>query len=429
MLLLSFGSGVAALIYEIVWFQLLELVIGSTAVSLGVLLATFMGGTCLGSLMLPRLVWARRHPLRAYAAIEMGIGVLGIVVWLVMPLMGGVYTAWSGYGLRGFLLRGAVAAVCLLPPTMLMGATLPALARRAEAGFLYGANIAGAVFGCLLAGFYLLREYDMATATYVAAAVNVAVAVVALALDGEPRPDGQGWKTSANSSSADSSPARKSGVLYAAIALSGLCALAAEAIWTRMLGLLLGASVYTLSIILAVFLSGLGVGSGAGALLCRMVTRPRLALGWCQLLAAGAIAWTAYSLAASLPYWPINPSISSNIWFNFQLDLDRAFWALLPPTLLWGASFPLALAAASRGQDPAKLFAGVYSANTLGAIVGALGASLLLVAWVGSQHAEQVLIAVSTTAGLLLLLPRRIAWAAVVLSGLLIYSVPRLRKC
>ena len=194
--------------------------------------------------------------------------------------------------------------------------------------------------------------------------------------------------------------------VYIAIALSGLCALGAEAIWTRILGLLFGASVYTFSIILAVFLTGLGIGSSIGSLLCRSLARPRVALGWCQLLAAGAIAWTAYSLSASLPYWPIDPSISSNIWFNFQLDLDRAFWALLPPTLLWGASFPLALAAGSRKEDSARLFAGIYAANTLGAIIGALGASLLLVAWVGSQRTEQVLIALSTISGLLLL-PRR----------------------
>src|SRR2546426_7743997 len=102
MLLLSFGSGVAALIYEIVWFQLLELVIGSSAVSLGVLLATFMGGTCLGSLIFPRLVSCRRDPLRVYATIEAGIGVLGILVLLLMPFAGGL------------VFRGVIAAVCLL---------------------------------------------------------------------------------------------------------------------------------------------------------------------------------------------------------------------------------------------------------------------------------------------------------------------------
>src|SRR5579863_794656 len=80
MLLLAAGSGVAALIYEIVWFQLLELVIGSSAVSLAVLLATFMGGTCLGSLIFPRVVSTSRNPLRLYALIEAGIGVLGILV-------------------------------------------------------------------------------------------------------------------------------------------------------------------------------------------------------------------------------------------------------------------------------------------------------------------------------------------------------------
>src|SRR6516162_1209869 len=80
LLLLFAGSGCSALIYEIVWFQLLQLVIGSTAVSLGVLLGTFMGGMCLGSIALPRLISARVHPLRVYALLELGIGVIGIAV-------------------------------------------------------------------------------------------------------------------------------------------------------------------------------------------------------------------------------------------------------------------------------------------------------------------------------------------------------------
>lgn len=434
-LLLSAGSGAAALIYELVWFQLLELVIGSTAVSLAVLLATFMGGMCLGSLMLPRFVSARYHPLRVYAAIELGIGVLGIVVLLLMPSAGGIYTAWSGYGLRGFLLRGAVAALCLLPPTLLMGATLPALSRQVETtpdgvpwlGFLYGSNIAGAVFGGLLAGFYLLRQFDVATATYIAAAANAACAAIALVLASRLRPP-EPLRAGEEYHQKDPETA-----VYLAIALSGLCALAAETIWTRMLGLLLGASVYTLSIIVAVFLTGLGIGSGIGSLLSRSLKRPRMALGWCQLLAAGAIAWTAYNLGASLPYWPVNPSVSSNIWFNFQLDLDRALWALLPPTLLWGASFPLALAAAApRGQDGGRLMSRVYAANTLGAIIGALGASLLLIAWVGSQRAEQVLVALSIVAGLVLLAPLRsgvvAAVVAVLWGGILIRTVPPIAK-
>jgi spermidine synthase len=452
LLLLSFGSGVAALIYEVVWFQLLELVIGSTTVSLGMLLATFMGGLCLGSLMLPRLTSAQRHPLRVYALIELGIGVLGILALYLVPLVGSVYTAWSGYGLKGFLLRGAVAVAFLLPPTLLMGATLPALARQINTaddgvswlGFFYAANIAGAVLGCLLAGFYLLRKYDVYVATYAAMAINLSMAGLALALAGIiPRGRDPDDRVKQASSAV---PGTSVATVYVAISLSGLCALAAEAIWTRMLGLLFGASVYALSIIVAVFLVGLGIGSGIGALLCRILMSPRTALGWCQCLAAGAIAWTAYSLGASLPYWPINPSISSNIWFTFELDLARAFWALLPPTLLWGASFPLALAAAaSPGLDAARLMARIYAANTFGAIIGALGASLLLVVWVGSQRTEQLLIALSIIAGLLLLLPSKPRWAglgwaglgwsglswvgiAVLLASFLFFTVPPIAK-
>ena len=77
LLLLFVGSGMCALIYEVVWFQLLELVIGSSAISLGVLLSTFMGGMCLGSLYLPRFIDRKHHPLKVYAFLELGIGEIG----------------------------------------------------------------------------------------------------------------------------------------------------------------------------------------------------------------------------------------------------------------------------------------------------------------------------------------------------------------
>src|SRR4249920_612263 len=101
LLLLFVGSGCAALIYEIVWFQLLELVIGSSAISLGVLLGTFMGGMCLGSLLLPRLISRRSHPLRVYAFLELGIGAIGLIVLFGMPIFYRLYTAVAGSGYLG----------------------------------------------------------------------------------------------------------------------------------------------------------------------------------------------------------------------------------------------------------------------------------------------------------------------------------------
>jgi spermidine synthase len=427
LLVLFVGSGCAALIYEVVWFQLLQLSIGSSAVSLGVLLGIYMGGMCLGSLLLPRYVGARHHPLRVYAFLELGIGFFGVIVLYGVPVIGGLYTEWAGTGTASLILRALVASICLLPPTLLMGATLPVVARGVEAtpdgvswlGYFYGGNLAGAVAGSLLAGFYLLRLYDMPTATMVAVALNVLVAVIALAaarvMKHYPAPAAM--------------PARREtgvGLVYVAIALSGMTALGAEVIWTRQLSLLFGATTYTFSLILAVFLTGLGIGSSMGSSLAKRFPHSRAALGVCQLLLCAAIAWAAHATGASLPYWPINPSIGKNPVYQFDLDLLRALWVMLPAATLWGASFPLAIGAAARkGQDTARLVGGVYAANTVGAIVGALVTSLVLVAAIGTQGAQQVLIGVSALSALLMLIPASDAAAGSIHGGKLM-RVPAL---
>jgi spermidine synthase len=411
LLLLFVGSGCAALIYEVVWFQLLQLSIGSSAVSLGVLLGVYMGGMCLGSLLLPRYLSAASHPLRVYAMLELGIGLFGVIVLYAVPLVGSAYTAIAGSGPANLILRAAVAGVCLIPPTLLMGATLPAIARWVETtprgvswlGFFYGGNLAGAVAGSLIAGFYLLRVYDMPRATFVAVGLNIVVALLALVVaKWTPRTvitgDGSELRP------APAATTTETRLVYFAIALSGLTALGSEVVWTRMLSLIFGATAYTFSLILAVFLVGLGIGSTVGAALARTASNPRAALGWCQVALCAALAWAGYATGASLPYWPINPSISTSVVFTFQLDLVRAFWVMLPGAILWGASFPLALASvAAPGQDSARLVGGVYAANTVGAIVGALVTGLGLVGVVGSQITQQVLIGIAALSGLLLL--------------------------
>jgi len=408
LILLFVGSGCSALIYEIVWFQLLELVIGSSAVSIGVLLGTFMGGMCLGSLLAPRLISRNHHPLRLYAFLEIGIGVIGLLILFGMPLVGGIYTAWAGSGMFGMILRGLVAAVCLLPPTFLMGATLPVISRWVKTspdgiswlGFFYGGNIGGAVIGSLLAGFYLLRVYDVSRTTYAAVLLNLAVAALAF-LIAKWTPFTEDSSLTPESAAVQAPGA---GAVYLTIALSGFTALASEVIWTRLLSLLFGATVYTFSLILAAFLFGLGIGSTIGSVLARSAKNPRAALGWCQMLLCGTIVWAAYCLMKSMPFWPVDVTLTSDPWLRVQLDIVRCLWAVLPAAILWGASFPLALASvAARGQDPGRLVGGVYAANTFGAILGSLGASMVLVQWIGSQHSQQVLIAISAISGLLML--------------------------
>ena len=211
------------------------------------------------------------------------------------------------------------------------------------------------------------------------------------------------------------SPSAQRSRIYAAIALSGFCALSAEVIWTRLLALNFGATVYTFSIILAVFLIGLGIGSAAGSALGHRVRSPARALGWCQLAAVAGVAWSAYALADILPYWAPTAAGDANVWSLFREDLVRAVFAILPAPIIWGASFALALAAAtSDASDDADSVGRLYAANTFGAIVGALLTSLVLVRVVGSQHTEQVIELAAIGAALLLFgFTRSTRWSAV----------------
>lgn len=409
LVLLFIGSGAAALIYEVVWFQLLSLIVGSNAVSMAVILGTFMGGMCLGSLYLPKYVSNREHPLRVYAKLELGIALWGVIIFYLLPWVGGLYTAIGGGGVLGIAIRALFCTILLLPPTLLMGATLPAISRWVQTtpagvswlGFFYGGNIFGAVAGATLAGFYLLRVHDMQFATWAAVALNILVALAGLALA----------KTTRYTPASDEATAVKptahpaANTVYVVIGLSGMTALAAEAVWTRLVTLMLGGTVYTFSLILAVMLVGLGIGSIAGASIGRSAKNPRAALAVAQLLLVGAIAWAAWAMLASIPYWPINVQISSSPYYTMQLDLVRCLYAMLPAALLWGASFPLALASvAAPGQDPGRLVGTVYAANTVGAIVGSVIGSLLLIPAFGTQNALRILVAGVAVSAIIMLL-------------------------
>ncbi|MGA3202436.1 MAG: fused MFS/spermidine synthase [Bryobacteraceae bacterium] len=406
LLILFSASGMCALIYEVVWYQLLQLAIGSTSVSLGILLATFMGGLCIGSIWFPR-IGLKQHPLKIYAALELGIAACAVLVQLSLPSLNRLYIAGAEHGMPGMLLRGILAALCMLPATILMGASLPSIVRWAKSGvswwgYLYAGNTAGAVIGCLLAGFYLLRIYDMATATYFAAAVNVGVACVSWLL--ASRLAGSTVSEEPPEATAETVDSPRWPV-FLAIGLSGATALGAEVVWTRLLSMLLLGTVYVFSIILAVFLVGLAIGGGAGSWLIKRV-RPQLALGWCQILLLFGFAWSAYMIVDVLPFWRDNALTTPDPWQMYFLDLKRVILAILPPTLFWGASFPLACAAIARSREDSGRTAGaIYAANTLGGIAGALAVSLLLIPRIGSQQSERVLLIAAAVGGVIVLFP------------------------
>ncbi|MFV1978324.1 MAG: SAM-dependent methyltransferase, partial [Myxococcota bacterium] len=406
LLLFFVASGCAALIYEVVWFHLLRLVVGASSVSLAIVLTSYMGGMCLGSLAFPRWVSPNHPPLRIYAYLEAGIAVFAIALLGLLPLVGKLYVAVVGHGPPGIALRAFVCLLCLLPPTMLMGATLPAIARclnttrsgMSRLGLFYMANLAGGVFGCLLAGFYLLRLYDSIAATFFAASLNVGVAAIALWVSSRAR-----FHT-AGASKLELPSLTKHRTVYLVIALSGLTALGAQVVWTRLLGLALGGTVFSFTVILAIFLAGLGIGSSVGSFVARQVRSPLVALGWCQLALVAAVPLAAHMISAELPFWILNPDFEDSLFQRYAHDLVRTAVAILPATGLWGASFPLALAAAAEeGQEPGHLAGGINAANTIGAIAGALLFSLVMIPTVGTTVSQQVLALLSGSAVLLMI--------------------------
>jgi spermidine synthase len=462
LLALFVGSGCSALIYEICWLQQLGLVLGATSVSLSILLTSFMGGMCFGSLALPRLVSPERHPLRVYAVLELLIGACGLAILWAMPLVSQVYcwVAWPGSG--DLAARAVVALTLLLPPTFLMGATLPAVARWVKAtqsglsdlGFFYGANTLGAVVGSLLAGLWLLPFFDVVVATCVAAAINISVAVSAWLLarrnTASHRPSGMRQDSRSESSPHESSPHEVVGeqpsfrarqfasASYLVVGFSGMTALGAEVVWTRWLGLLFGPTTYTFSILLAVFLSGLGIGSWGGAWLARRMRRPGHVLAVTQLLLVAAIPFGAFMIVDVLPYWLHARDATQPLWVRMSLDLVRALAAFLPATILWGASFPLAVAAVGEeGRDSARLVGGLYAANTLGAIAGTVLVSLVAVPLVDGRFAQQLLTIVAGLSGIVMLIAsaQRMGWQGVmklvggcVACGVAVFFVPAVPK-
>lgn len=405
LLLLFVGSGASAMIYEVSWFHILRLVIGTTAVSLAALLASFMGGMCIGSIAFAKSVSIRHHPLKVYATLEFAIGVMGVLIMFYLPIVGKIYTASASTGPGDVFLRAGVSIVALLPPTILMGATLPAIARWMETsrigvsrmGFFYGANIAGAVVGTALAGFYLLRVYDIYVATVVAVTINTTVAIVAYGLSHRNAYTPLELREASDTKSASLR------WVYLATALSGAAALGAEVVWTRQLSLMFGATVYTFTLILAVYLSGLGIGSAVGSRLAGYVKHPMLLFVACQVLVVAAVPWTTFAIAYVVPMlqprYETMPEVIDSIVLTNLFDMLRCIIAIVPATLLWGASFPLALAAAGvRGEDSARLVGRIYAANTFGAIVAVIYFSLSAIPHLGTHRTQQLILIIAAMA-------------------------------
>jgi spermidine synthase len=429
---LLFLSGMSALIYQVVWTRMLVATFGATTYAMGAVVTAFMAGLALGSYLFGRYIdRGRVSPLLLYGALQTGIGVFALLFPAVLDGITAAHTAVFRNLSASFttltILRFLLCFAAIVIPTTLMGATLPvavkAAVRRAPelgstTGTLYSVNTLGAALGTFLAGFLMIELLGIRASTLLAAGVNIGVGVVAVAAGARwarsagtgalsqeagtaDRGDGRSGRREDSGRKATQPPRepRAASVLESRLVLIGACvaglaSLANEVLWTRIMVYVLGNFVHSFTLVLMSFLLGIALGS---AVISRLIDRPTIgirtfallqfaiglaALAMIPLFAPliglresflGKLTGAGVSLDAPDPWWPFT------LW-----KMGTAFAMLLVPTLLMGASFPIAIKVyglARRGIGSGV--GNVYAVNTAGAIVGSFLASFVLVGALG----------------------------------------------
>ncbi|QRK09650.1 fused MFS/spermidine synthase [Archangium violaceum] len=401
--LLFVVSGMSGLVFEVIWVRYLTLVVGHTTFAATLVVSAFLAGLVLGSLGLGRLADRLKHPLLAYGLLEAATGVLALGITHVLATL----PEWlSALGLPGggpLPLRGVLAFLLVLPPTFVMGGTLPVLmrfvARELEGlgrsfGVLYSLNTLGAALGCGLAGFYLIGAVGLWRTAALAAGLNLLVGLTVfflhLWLRPEPLSDTAPAPVSASGPAEGASVfqgARRT-LLVAAFALCGFASISYEVLWFRVLSTSLDSSTYAFTILLVTFLLGLVIGGLVYSL--RLAGRGReleLFVSVEALLSfAGLVSLALLGLAH-----PVSQVLSGWVggWgpnaVYVGMLLHSALVILVPASLI-GVIFPLVVQLTTRHVASAASNVGLlYSVNTLGGIVGSLLVGFVLVPAVGTQ--------------------------------------------
>jgi spermidine synthase len=401
---LFFGSGMAGLIYEILWSRMLALIFGTTLVAVTTVLAAFMGGLALGSLLFGRLADRGKNLLGWYGLLEIGVGVYA---FLVRPLFGWLRAlapvlehALGGQGFAFHLIRFLLCFVALAVPTTLMGGTLPILsrllARRRESlgkvvGWLYGLNTLGAVTGTFLAGFVLIRVWGIGRSLIVTGGLNLLIGMVAIGLGRHllAAPGEEAGAAAGEDEVAVAGSRLPAGFIWAAYGLAGFAALGCEVAWTRALALVIGSSVYAFTIMLGTFLVGLALG---GAVMGRFADRPEDRV---QMFAAIEMG-IAFTVLLSVVLIGRLPVLYLDIFFRLpdaSFGLVQVVFVLLSglvmflPTFLMGAAFPVATRLVTPGLGRlGRRVGALYFVNTLGGILGAVVGGFLAIPTIGTRN-------------------------------------------
>jgi predicted membrane-bound spermidine synthase/tetratricopeptide (TPR) repeat protein len=446
-----FASGLAGLMHEIVWSKMLVSLIGSTAHAQVAVLAVFMIGLAIGSVLFGRHSDHRARPLETYARLEVLIAAYGLLLPFVVRAAGAGYEALAPrffeQGAWLFSLRFLLAVLCVLLPAIWMGGTLPILARflvvrvestRGAVARLYALNNLGAVLGAGLAGFWTLSAFGILPSLVLASLMNVLAAFLALRAqaralrDAAPAPRREPPTPAAAAAGPIYTRAQYTATLLALFA-SGFAAMGYEVLFTRVIALSFGSSTYSFTVMLMSFITGIGIGSAIVSLV--RVERPLWLFGASQLAAVAALV-AMTPLVSRLPYWTGLLRIelgTEGLAFTYDqvAKAGMILLFLLVPTVCLGFGFPLV--SAIQARSPARIGSAVgstYAWNTVGNVVGTVATGLWILPALGVLGAFHVQLAMNLAAGALVVavavevpLVRRAGAAAAALAALAVYAL------
>lgn len=403
-----FMSGFSGLIYEVLWTRMIVRIIGAAPFAVSIVLTVFMGGLGIGSYIASRTIDRIKEPLklvRIYGLLELLIGGYGLILPLLLILFKPFYVVLYNSLFEYFLLYNFLTfvgcAILFCVPVICMGATLPILCRfyvtslshlGSHAGRLYGLNTIGAAFGSLLCGFWLINIYGTSGTLVIAVSINTAIGLACLiaARKGTMSAVDIDSKEASEKVLPEDSNRERPAVVRGALvifAVSGFCAMAYEVIWTKLLGLIVGPTTYSFTIVLATFIIGLALGSLLFGWLADRVKRPISLLLGSQIVAALLVLGMSQLLGNSQLFFA--KLIATYLDRFTQLHLVKGivlFGLMLPPTLFLGATFPLVGKIYTSSLSKVGRSIGyAYAINTVGAVLGSFCAGFVIIPLLGKE--------------------------------------------
>jgi spermidine synthase len=405
---LYFSSGVCSLVYQVVWQRLLKLTLGNTTYASSITVATFLGGLALGSFLVRQRVDAIPNKLKTYALLEIAISLVALVSPWVMSSADGLYVmVYQGVDASPILvttLQIIVSVLVLLVPTVLMGTTLPLvsswLVESASqtgrwVGKLYSLNTFGAMVGCALSGFYLIRLFGVHETLYLAVAVNLALAGIAWWLSLQKLEDAAPPEPYAERRAKEIDDPATKRLIKVWLFASGFIAIGYEIVWMRTIVHFLRAEIFVFTAVLAMYLFGYALGAMAGSRILRKGPDP--------------IRWFTQSFVwvgvYGVFYIVLLASVGAigGVWFrglipvlvqqpSYVLHLFYSLILFVLPSFMMGLGFPFLIQAWRRYYDRTGATVSVaYSINALGCVLGGLCAGLLLIPNLGAQWTSNIL--------------------------------------